>query len=181
MKRILIIEDDKSISEIQKDYLEMSGYEVECAFDGASGLESIRSKSFDLIILDLMLPKKDGFDILKEISDTKEIPVLPSGYTKYAKIGSFISNNEWHLYDNYPTQDLNTIAQSGGFGGILYSNKIENWVEDENKFASFIVCEFWEENLLLKLAFFINQTLRNCFFSTKLLKGKTASVALING
>lgn len=76
MKRILIIEDDKSISEIQKDYLEMSGYEVECAFDGASGLESIRSKSFDLIILDLMLPKKDGFDILKEISDTKEIPVL---------------------------------------------------------------------------------------------------------
>lgn len=75
-------------------------------------------------------------------TDTKEIPVLPSGYTKYAKIGSFISNNEWHLYDNYPTQDLNTIAQSGGFGGILYSNKIENWVEDENKFATKII-EQW--------------------------------------
>lgn len=76
MKRILIIEDDKSISEIQKDYLEMSGYEVECVFDGDTGLEYIKNENFDLIILDLMLPGKDGFDILKEISDTKEIPVL---------------------------------------------------------------------------------------------------------
>ncbi len=76
MKRILIIEDDKSISELQKDYLEMSGYEVVCAFDGNSGLEYIKNEDFDLIILDLMLPKKDGFDILREISDTKQIPIL---------------------------------------------------------------------------------------------------------
>ena len=76
MKRILIIEDDKSISELQKDYLEMSGYEVVCAFDGNSGIEYINNESFDLIILDLMLPKKDGFDILREISDSKQIPVL---------------------------------------------------------------------------------------------------------
>jgi len=76
LKRILIIEDDKSISELQKDYLEMSGYEVVCAFDGNSGLEYIKNEDFDLIILDLMLPKKDGFDILREISDTKQIPIL---------------------------------------------------------------------------------------------------------
>lgn len=76
MKRILIIEDDKSISELQKDYLEMSGYEVLCAFDGNTGLNYIKNESFDLIILDLMLPHKDGFDILKEISDSKQIPVL---------------------------------------------------------------------------------------------------------
>jgi DNA-binding response OmpR family regulator len=76
MKRILIIEDDISISELQKDYLEMSGYEVVCAFDGNSGLECIKNEIFDLIILDLMLPQKHGFDILKEISDSKQIPVL---------------------------------------------------------------------------------------------------------
>lgn len=76
MKKILIIEDDKSISELQKDYLEMSGYEVLCAFDGNAGLDYIKNESFDLIILDLMLPQKDGFDILKEISDSKRIPVL---------------------------------------------------------------------------------------------------------
>lgn len=76
MKRILIIEDDRSISELQKDYLEMSGYDVVCAFDGKSGLEYIKDDSFDLIILDLMLPEKHGFDILREISDSKQIPVL---------------------------------------------------------------------------------------------------------
>src|SRR5690606_34453257 len=47
-----------------------------CAFDGNSGLEYIKNEDFDLIILDLMLPKKDGFDILGEISDTKQIPIL---------------------------------------------------------------------------------------------------------
>lgn len=76
MKRILIIEDDKSISELQKDYLEMSGYEVVCAFDGETGFDHIKNDSFDLIILDLMLPGKDGFDILKEVADSKEIPIL---------------------------------------------------------------------------------------------------------
>lgn len=76
MKRILIIEDDKSISELQKDYLEMSGYEVVCAFDGNTGYEYITNESFDLIILDLMLPEKNGFDILRDISDSKQIPVL---------------------------------------------------------------------------------------------------------
>lgn len=76
MKRILIIEDDASISELQKDYLEMSGYEVVCAFDGETGFEHIKKDSFDLIILDLMLPGKDGFEILKEVADSKEIPIL---------------------------------------------------------------------------------------------------------
>lgn len=76
MKRILIIEDDESISELQKDYLEMSGYEVVCVFDGETGLDYIKNQSFDLIILDLMLPKRDGFDILKNVSDSKQIPIL---------------------------------------------------------------------------------------------------------
>ena len=64
MKRILIIEDDRSISELQKDYLEMSGYEVVCAFDGKTGFSLIQNE--DLILLfrfDVI--RKDGFDILK--------------------------------------------------------------------------------------------------------------------
>lgn len=76
MKQILIIEDDKSIAELQRDYLEMSGYKVICAYDGEEGLKKFREEEVDLVILDLMLPKKDGFDILREISETKEVPVL---------------------------------------------------------------------------------------------------------
>ncbi len=76
MKRILIVEDDQAIAELQKDYLQMSGYDVICAADGDEGCRLIQEEKFDLVILDLMLPGKDGFEILKEISDTKEIPVL---------------------------------------------------------------------------------------------------------
>ena len=76
MKKILIIEDDKSIAEIQKDYLEMSGYNVVCAFDGDSGILMMNTQEFDLVILDLMLPGKDGYEILSQISERKEIPVL---------------------------------------------------------------------------------------------------------
>ncbi len=75
MKKILIIEDDRSIAELQKDYLSMSGYEVVCAFDGNEGAKCIQEGGFDLVILDLMLPGRDGFDLLEDISRL-EIPVL---------------------------------------------------------------------------------------------------------
>ena len=76
MKKILIVEDDQSIAELQKDYLEMSGYQIVCAYDGTKGLELIKTQSFDLVLLDLMLPGKDGFEILREVAQTKEIPIL---------------------------------------------------------------------------------------------------------
>lgn len=76
MKKILIIEDDQSIAELQKDYLVMSGYDVTVASDGKLGLSLINSEKFDLIILDLMLPHIDGFSILSEIAEKKTIPVL---------------------------------------------------------------------------------------------------------
>lgn len=61
MKRILIIEDDRSIAEIEKDYLEMSGYFVSVAYDGETGLKRIQSEKFDLVILDIMLPGATDF------------------------------------------------------------------------------------------------------------------------
>ena len=76
MKKILIIEDDTSIAELQTDYLKMSGYAVECAFDGDSGMAMLKNRNYDLVILDLMLPGKDGYEILGQIAEVKEIPVL---------------------------------------------------------------------------------------------------------
>ncbi|RXI68669.1 response regulator transcription factor [Clostridium tetani] len=76
MKKILIVEDDLSIAELQKDYLEISDFEVKICTDGVSGLNEIKKNKYDLIILDVMLPKMDGFDILRIIHDTKDVPVL---------------------------------------------------------------------------------------------------------
>ncbi len=76
MKRILIIEDEKSISELQKDYLEINGFEVEMKHTGTDGLETALAGDFDLIVLDVMLPGIDGFSICKQIRAVKEVPIL---------------------------------------------------------------------------------------------------------
>lgn len=76
MKKILIVEDDKSIAELEQDYLEINGFKEEIALTGVSGLEKAINKEYDLILLDVMLPGKDGFEICQEIRKVKEIPIL---------------------------------------------------------------------------------------------------------
>ncbi|WP_418748213.1 response regulator transcription factor [Frisingicoccus sp.] len=76
MSKILIIEDEVSIAELEKDYLELSGFEVDMEHSGDTGLDKALKKDFDLIILDLMLPGIDGFEICRKIREQKNIPVL---------------------------------------------------------------------------------------------------------
>jgi DNA-binding response OmpR family regulator len=76
MSRILIIEDEIAIAELEKDYLELSGFEVEVETAGDIGVERALAEEFNLIILDLMLPNLDGFEICKKIREVKNIPVI---------------------------------------------------------------------------------------------------------
>lgn len=76
MKKILIVEDDVSIAELEKDYLELEGYEVKICNNGVDGLNALKTNSFDLLILDVMLPKIDGYTILRSLKEEKDIPVL---------------------------------------------------------------------------------------------------------
>ncbi len=76
MSKILIIEDEVSIAELEKDYLELSGFEVDMEHNGDTGLDKALKNDFDLIILDLMLPGIDGFEICRRIREQKNIPVL---------------------------------------------------------------------------------------------------------
>ena len=76
MSRILIVEDEIAIAELEKDYLELSGFEVEVENDGMTGLARALAEEFDLFILDLMLPGIDGFEICKQIREKKNTPIL---------------------------------------------------------------------------------------------------------
>nr|WP_330393116.1 response regulator transcription factor [Anaerostipes sp. 992a] len=76
MSKILIVEDELSIAELEKDYLELSSFEVDIETDGKSGLERALAEDYDMIILDLMLPEMDGFEICKKIRAQKDIPIL---------------------------------------------------------------------------------------------------------
>lgn len=76
MSKILIVEDEISIAELEKDYLELSGYEVEIEVTGERGLERALKEDFDLFILDLMLPNIDGFEICRKIREIKNTPII---------------------------------------------------------------------------------------------------------
>lgn len=76
MSKILIVEDEEAIADLEKDYLELSGFEVEVANEGTPGLEKALSGEYDLFILDLMLPGVDGFEICRKIRDEKNTPII---------------------------------------------------------------------------------------------------------
>lgn len=76
MSRLLIIEDEEAIAELEKDYLELSGFAVEIENTGESGLERALRESFDLFILDLMLPGIDGYEICRQIRAVKNTPII---------------------------------------------------------------------------------------------------------
>ena len=76
MSRILIIEDEEEIADLEKDYLELSDFEVEIQNTGDGGLEAALHREFDLVVLDLMLPGMDGFEVCKRIREEKNIPII---------------------------------------------------------------------------------------------------------
>ena len=76
MSKILIIEDEVAIADLEKDYLELSGFEVKIENRGDKGLQTALKEPFDLIILDLMLPGMDGFEVCKRIREDRNVPIL---------------------------------------------------------------------------------------------------------
>jgi DNA-binding response OmpR family regulator len=76
MKRVLIVEDDLDIAELERDYLQLNGYKAEICQDGLEGLKRAVSGRYDVVVVDLMLPQKDGYEIIREIRKSREIPVI---------------------------------------------------------------------------------------------------------
>ena len=76
MSKILIVEDEEAIADLEKDYLELSDFEVTIENNGDKGLEAVLTGNFDLVILDLMLPGIDGFEVCKRIREEKNIPII---------------------------------------------------------------------------------------------------------
>lgn len=76
MSRILIVEDELTIAELEKDYLELSGFDVRIETDGNTGLKAALEQDYDLLLLDLMLPGVDGFEICRQVREAKNMPIL---------------------------------------------------------------------------------------------------------
>ncbi len=76
MNRILIIDDDEELTELVSEYLANEDFEIEAVHDGETGLQKALENAHDLVILDVMLPRKNGFDVLRELREASQIPVL---------------------------------------------------------------------------------------------------------
>ncbi|UOQ45136.1 response regulator transcription factor [Halobacillus salinarum] len=76
MKRILIVEDEQTIAELEKDYLEVEGFQAEIVASGTEGLHKAVKEDYQLILLDVMLPGMDGFEICRKIRQERDIPIL---------------------------------------------------------------------------------------------------------
>ncbi len=138
MDRILIVEDELPIAELEKDYLELSGFEVVIETDGKKGLEQALQGRFNLLILDIMLPEVNGFEICKQVRETSEIPIIivsakkedidkirglgigANDYmTKPFSPGELVARVKAHLarYNKLlgsPSQSNNEVIESGG-------------------------------------------------------------------
>ncbi len=100
MAKILIVEDEKNISDLIKDTISLAHYEYDCSYDGEDALNKIKENKYDLILLDIMLPKIDGFEIIEKIK-TIDIPII------------FLSAKN----------DVNSIVKGLKGGGIDYITK----------------------------------------------------------
>jgi len=76
MSKVLVAEDDITIAEIEKDYLEINGFSVDVVHDGAAALKAVHTSDYDLLLLDVMMPGCNGFEICKQVRDTIDIPIL---------------------------------------------------------------------------------------------------------
>ena len=119
MSRILIIEDEEAIADLEKDYLELSGFQVEIEDRGDTGLTRALKEEFNLIILDLMLPGMDGFEICKQIREEKNIPVIMvSAKKRRHRQDTGTGAGSRRLYDQ-TFQSQRTGSQSQGTHGAV--------------------------------------------------------------
>lgn len=76
MSRILVIEDEQAIADLERDYLELSGFDVDIEHDGKTGMKKALSRHYDMYILDVMLPGIDGFEICSKIRNLRDTPII---------------------------------------------------------------------------------------------------------
>ncbi len=115
LAKILLVEDDPNLSEILKDYLEMLDYEIVRSYDGESGLATFYRQSFDLCLVDVMMPKKDGFTLAEEIRRiNKEVPIIfiTARSFKEDRIQGFKVGCDDYICKPFSTEELSLRVQA---------------------------------------------------------------------
>lgn len=143
MHKILVVEDDTTINQVICEFLKENHYEVTPVFDGAEALREFEEKSFDLIILDVMLPSMSGLDVLKEIRKTSQVPVmmLTALDDEYTQLVSFN-----HLISDYVTKPFSPLILMKRIENIFRSTVTESEIVIGDLRVSIDDCTvYWQE------------------------------------
>ena len=138
MKKILVVEDDQTTNEVTTAFLTEAGFQVSSFFDGESALESLKEETFSLLILDVMLPKISGIDLLKHIREKSEVPVifLTALNDEYSQTVGFLNG-----VDDYVTKPFSPSILVKRVEAILRRTETEkNLTTDQLSFGS-ILCD----------------------------------------
>lgn len=120
-KRILVVDDEPDFTAIVQGFLEKEGFKVEVAYNGEEGLEKVRSNPPDAIVLDVMMPEKDGYTVCKELKNddqTRNIPVI-----LLTAVASHVSSTRYTHYDGMSTEADDYISKPASAEEITKSLK----------------------------------------------------------
>ena len=143
MHKILVVEDDTTINQVICEFLKESNYAVTPVFDGGEALLQFEAESFDLVILDMMLPTMSGLDVLKEIRKTSQIPVmiLTALDDEYTQLVSFN-----HLISDYVTKPFSPLILVKRNENILRRNTVASEITVGDLTVSIDDCTvYWQE------------------------------------
>ena len=143
MHKILVVEDDTTINQVICEFLKESNYAVTPVFDGGEALLQFEAESFDLVILDMMLPTMSGLDVLKKIRKTSQIPVmiLTALDDEYTQLVSFN-----HLISDYVTKPFSPLILVKRIENILRRNTVASEITVGELTVSIDDCTvYWQE------------------------------------
>ena len=142
MHKILVVEDDTTINQVICEFLKESNYAVTPVFDGGEALLQFEAESFDLVILDMMLPTMSGLDVLKEIRKTSQIPVMIlTALDEYTQLVSFN-----HLISDYVTKPFSPLILVKRIENILRRNTVASEITVGELTVSIDDCTvYWQE------------------------------------
>lgn len=134
--KILVVDDEVNIRKVVREYAEFEGYEVEEAEDGMQAIEIIKKKDFDLIILDIMMPRLDGFSSCKEIKKHKDIPVimLSARGEEYDKLFGFEIGIDDYVVKPFSPKELMARVKA-----VIRRNSPEQKVEKKYEFEGLVI------------------------------------------
>ena len=120
-KRVLVVDDEPDFADLVKQYLEQAGFEVEVAYDGVQGLDKVKANPPDAIVLDVMMPEKDGYEVCGELKKDEKYSEIP--IVLLTAVSTHVGTTQYSHYDGMSTEADDYLPKPASAADITESIK----------------------------------------------------------